>query len=217
MHPTCATATLTGGGAKRESRGRHCGLTSCGVRNRTDVSATSSTLPSNRWQVEGRVSGNNSPNFCKFKQISVRVVLHTQVVVLGDSCGSSGSGPLLGEVVAKFHYALVLFQHFSDLHLYGGTQLLSLQYAQKRQWLLLVSFSLTVVEKMKLKTKQKSCYCTWLSILTSVSVSLSRNASTKACTPAPVMKLDSKFKPLSVLFARSMSLNAWEEEEKAKT
>lgn len=62
-----------------------------------------------------------------------------------------------------------------------------------------------------------ACLChkasvTWLSILISVSVSLSRNASTKACTPAPVMKLDSKFKLCNVLFARSMSLNAWEEE-----
>lgn len=79
-------------------------------------------------------SGNGSPDFCEFKQISeCRVCaccVHTQVVVLGDSCGSSGSGPLLGEVVAKFHYALVLFQHFSNLHFYGSTQLLSLQYAQ---------------------------------------------------------------------------------------
>lgn len=45
-------------------------------------------------------------------------------------------------------------------------------------------------------------------------MSLSRNASTKACTPAPVMKLDSKFKLRNVLFSRSMSLNAWEEEGK---
>lgn len=45
-------------------------------------------------------------------------------------------------------------------------------------------------------------------------MSLSRNASTKACTPAPVMKLDSKFKLRNVLFSRSMSLKAWEEEGK---
>ena len=58
------------------------------------------------------------------------------------------------------------------------------------------------------------CWChkaygTWLSILISVSVSLSRNASTRACTPAPVMKLDSKFKLRNVLFSLSISLNAW--------
>lgn len=62
------------------------------------------------------------------------------------------------------------------------------------------------------------CVChkasgTWLSILISVSMSLSRNASTKACTPAPVIKLDSKFKLRNVLFSRSMSPNAWEEGE----
>lgn len=50
----------------------------------------------------------------------------------------------------------------------------------------------------------------------SVSVSLSRNASTKACTPDPVIKLDSKFKLRNVLFTRSISLNAWEEEEEIK-
>lgn len=57
---------------------------------------------------------------------------------------------------------------------------------------------------------------TWLSILISVSVSLSRNASTKACTPAPVMKLDSKFKLRNVLFSRSISLNAWDKEGEIK-
>lgn len=50
---------------------------------------------------------------------------------------------------------------------------------------------------------------TWLSILISVRVSLSRRASTKAWTPAPVTKLDSKFKLCNVLLARSMSLKAW--------
>lgn len=50
---------------------------------------------------------------------------------------------------------------------------------------------------------------TWLSILISVRVSLSRSASTKAWTPEPVMKLVSKFKQCNVLFARSMSLKAW--------
>lgn len=57
---------------------------------------------------------------------------------------------------------------------------------------------------------------TWLSILISVSVSLSRNASTRACTPAPVMKLDSRFKLSKVLFSCSMSLNAWGEERGKK-
>lgn len=50
---------------------------------------------------------------------------------------------------------------------------------------------------------------TWLSILISVRVSLSRSASTKAWIPEPVMKLDSKFKLCNVLFARNMSLKAW--------
>lgn len=54
---------------------------------------------------------------------------------------------------------------------------------------------------------------TWLSILISVSVSLSRKASTRACIPAPVMKLDSKLRLCSALLARSMSLNACEEVE----
>lgn len=57
-------------------------------------------------------------------------VCHTQVVVLGDSCSSSGARSLLGEVVAKLHYAVVLFQHFSYLHLYGSTQLLPLKHTQ---------------------------------------------------------------------------------------
>lgn len=50
---------------------------------------------------------------------------------------------------------------------------------------------------------------TWLSILISVRVSLSSSASTKAWTPEPVMKFDSKFKLCNVLFVRNMSLKAW--------
>lgn len=37
---------------------------------------------------------------------------------------------MLGEVVAKLHYVVVLFQHFSYLHLYGGTQLLPLKHTK---------------------------------------------------------------------------------------
>lgn len=48
-------------------------------------------------------------------------VYHTQVVVLRDGCGCSGARSLLGEVVAKLHYAGVLLQHFSYFHLYSST------------------------------------------------------------------------------------------------
>lgn len=70
--------------------------------------------------------GNNSPSFCNVC-VCVRVC-HTQVIVLGDSCSSSGARSLLGEVVAELHYGVVLFQHFSDLHLYGSTELLPLEH-----------------------------------------------------------------------------------------
>ncbi len=53
--------------------------------------------------------------------------------------------------------------------------------------------------------------CTWFSILISESVSLSRRASTRTFTPAPVIKLVSRFKLFSVLFSRSMSEKACSE------
>lgn len=55
-------------------------------------------------------------------------VFFTQVVVFRDSCSCPGARSLLGEVVAELHDAVVLFQHFSDLHLNTGSQLLSLEH-----------------------------------------------------------------------------------------
>lgn len=59
-------------------------------------------------------------------------VFFTQVVVFRDSCSCPGARSLLGEVVAELHDALVLFQHFSDLHLNTGSQLLSLEHTDGR-------------------------------------------------------------------------------------
>lgn len=55
-------------------------------------------------------------------------VCRTQVVVLGDSCSSSGARSLMGKVVAKLHYAVVLLQHFGYLHLNCGAELLPLKH-----------------------------------------------------------------------------------------
>ncbi len=70
---------------------------------------------------------------CECVRVCVCVcVCHTQVIVLGDSCRSSGAGALMGKVVAKLHYAVVLFQHFGDLHLNCGTELLPLKHTHTK-------------------------------------------------------------------------------------
>lgn len=138
VHQTCVTAALTGAGATRQQRSslwtvvlwktltvKSDRLLRC-FHRACDYNLSWSILK--RYQVEGNVMSNSSPGFWKWKQISYCCVYHTQVVVLRDSCGSSGARSLLGEVVAKLHYAGVLLQHFSYFHLYSSTQLLPLKY-----------------------------------------------------------------------------------------
>lgn len=50
----------------------------------------------------------------------------TELVVVGDGDGSTGTGTLLGEVVAKAHDGGALLQHGGHLHLHCVTQPLAL-------------------------------------------------------------------------------------------
>lgn len=78
-----------------------------------------------------RTTVQNLQSFSKTFSERAVVACLTHVVVSRDGHGSSGAGTLLGEVVAEFEDAGVVFQHGGDLHLDWVSQLLPL-YPERR-------------------------------------------------------------------------------------
>lgn len=119
MQHTCTTASLTGQGAKRERRSSiwtvFLQTQQQKLRSGAGTVALRCEVKTVWWETPCTAFGTLKPDCC-----------HTEVVVLGDSCSSSGARSLLSEVVSKFDDAGVFFQHFRYLHLYSGAQLLPL-------------------------------------------------------------------------------------------
>lgn len=124
-------------GELKESKGLHWRPTSCGKHNDVETDKTQRRWNDSFIQVKGNLIATSHPVFACLNESGTMFVClrayRTQVVVLGDSLPSSGARSLLGKMVAKLHDAVVLFQHFSNLHLYSSTQLLPLKETHTHQ------------------------------------------------------------------------------------